>query len=488
MLFKKLFDNLDISDQSSQYDENIQINKIEIDSRNVEPGDIFVCISGTSIDSHDYAVDAVKKGAVCIVAERNIENVNVPLILVEDSRKALAVISSNFYGHPEKRLKIIGITGTNGKTTTTYLVKSVLQHAGYKVALIGTNQNMIGDRILDSKLTTPNSIDLIKMFQEAVEEGCTHLVMEVSSHALEQSRVYGIQFEVAALTNITRDHLDYHGTFSKYVAAKSKIFSQCKFGLLNSDDDYYEEVIRLISDKLPFENRRVYGIRFGDLHTRNIEINNNGISYRAVSEKLNIDEKINVNIPGKFTVYNSLLAFGICLKLGINVQTISEGLTLAKSVKGRMELGDIPKHLGYSVIIDYAHTPDALENVLKSVREFTRNKLILIFGCGGNRDRTKRPIMGKIASQLADLVIVTSDNPRFEDPSTIIQDITNGISNMNKCVIIENRKEAIKYGLKVAQIGDVIVLAGKGHEIYQSTNGINSEFDEHKIIKELLHL
>ncbi len=453
---------------------DVEINGISYDSRKVKPGDVFVAITGFATDGHKYIKSAVQSGAACVVCERAPEESDIPYVVVEDSRAALAEMSKNFYNDPTSRLKLIGVTGTNGKTTVTHLVKTILEANGEKVGLIGTNKNMIGDISFRAERTTPEALELMEMFDEMVKAGCTYAVMEVSSHSLELQRVAGCRYETGAFTNLTQDHLDFHGTMENYFLAKKKLFEMCKFGVINCDDEYGQ---RLIKDcKCPLTS---YGIQGGDLAADNIEYSSNGISFDCAGRRFSL------SIPGKFSVYNALTAIGICKQCGVSDEVIISALKSTEGIKGRSEVVDCGGD--YTLLIDYAHTPDGLSNILNSVRGFAKGRIVVVFGCGGDRDSTKRPKMGKVAGRLADFCIVTSDNPRSEEPDAIIRDILGGMDDaMAEYVVIENRRDAIEYAITHAKTDDVIVLAGKGHEDYQILKDKTIHFDEREIVRDIL--
>lgn len=458
-----------------------EINKIEYDSREVKENDVFFCITGFKVDGHDFAQKALLNGASVIICEKELENLDLSsatVIKVSDSRKALAVAASNFYGEPSKKLKLIGITGTNGKTTSSYMIKNILEEAGFKVGLIGTIANYIGDKKIPSHRTTPESLELHKLFKEMVDEGVDYCVMEVSSHSLALNRVYGIEFDEGMFTNLTRDHLDFHKTFENYYNAKLMLFKNSKASIINIDDEYGEKVFEDISG-----NKITYGIKdTSDVKAKNIHMHSKGISF-DLCYKDDI-RTINLSMPGKYNVYNALGSAAVCLNEKIDIEKIQNGLKNV-FVPGRCEIVTKDYDLGFEVIIDYAHTPDGLENILRTAREFTKGRLITVFGCGGDRDKTKRPIMGKISGKLSDISIITSDNPRTEDPDAIIEDILKGIESDNY-VVIENRKEAIKKAIKIAKKDDVIVVAGKGHEDYQELNNMVIHFDEREVIADII--
>lgn len=458
-------------------DATAEVRGIAYDSRAVQPGDVFVCIKGFATDGHGYVQKAVENGAAAIVAQDPV-SASVPVIYVSDSRLALAQMSKIYYGCPDEKMKIIGITGTNGKTTVTYLIKHILELGGAKVGLIGTNQNMIGDAVLETERTTPESKELYAMFADMAAAGCSHVVMEVSSHALCLNRVGGIRFAVGVFTNLTQDHLDFHGDMENYYLAKAKLFSVCEKSVVNTDDAYGKRIAALAPSLLSYSIDTA-----SSLQASEIEISAKGVLYDAAFEGKKTS--VHIAIPGKFSVYNSLAALGCVLQLGIDIDTAVRALLTAKGVKGRAEV--VPTDTDYTVLIDYAHTPDGLENILSTVNEFKKAHVITLFGCGGDRDRTKRPLMGEMAARLSDFVVVTSDNPRTEDPEAILDDIMPGVLKTDcPYVRIASRREAIAYALEHARTDDIIVLAGKGHETYQILNTGKIHFDEREVVKALL--
>ena len=454
-----------------------EISSVEYDSRKVKKGSLFVAICGYETDGHLYIDSAVKNGAAVVLAQKEV-SAAVPVIYTEDTRRALALSSAAFFGNSADRLKIIGVTGTNGKTTVTYLVKKVLELAGVKAGIIGTNQNVVGDEVLEAGRTTPESLDLHALFKKMEDAGATHVIMEVSSHALALSRTYGINFEVGAFTNLTQDHLDFHKTFEEYYKAKSKLFGQCRRGAVNIDDEYGERMVR--DSEAPV---LTYGITDkADIRAENIRLSERGVIFDV--KYGGKTHEVRLGIPGKFSVYNALTAICVCLQLGIDFEDIIKGLILAKGVRGRAEV--VPLSAPFTVIIDYAHTPDGLENIINTVRGFAQGRVITLFGCGGDRDKTKRPIMGDIAGSLSDFAVVTSDNPRTENPSLIIKDILEGMKAYEgKYAAIEDRTEAIRYAMEHAERGDVIILAGKGHETYQILPTGKIDYDERVIVKKI---
>ena len=453
------------------------ITGITCDSRQVKAGFAFVCINGAKADGHDYAEKALENGAAVIIAERDLGLKSQ--ITVPDTHAAYADMCAKWFGNPADSLKLLGVTGTNGKTSVTYMMKKILEKSGYKVGLIGTIQNMIGDEIIAAHNTTPNAYELNSLFALMKAKGCTYVIMEVSSHALDQSRVYRLNFEAAMFTNLTQDHLDYHITMENYLAAKKKLFGMCKTAVINSDDPYSEELVKGLDCK-------IITYSLGDSSTYSAK----GVNYRPASvdyEFVSDSEigHIKVNTGGKFTVYNSLCAAACAVEIGIPLSSVASALLDLKGVKGRAEV--VPTGRDFTVIIDYAHTPDGLKNILSTFRECKKNRLISVFGCGGDRDKTKRPIMGNIAAHFSDYAIVTSDNPRTENPRAIIEDILEGMKGAVIPVkVIENRTEAIKFAVSIAQKDDIIVLAGKGHETYQILNTGTIHLDEREVVAEAL--
>ncbi|MCM8711004.1 UDP-N-acetylmuramoyl-L-alanyl-D-glutamate--2,6-diaminopimelate ligase [Clostridium sp. SYSU_GA19001] len=477
MRLKDLLKNLNYSIVSGQ--EDIDINKVEYDSRKVHAGDVFFCIKGFKVDGHEFAKKAVMQGAAAVVCEEVLDSVDsCTVVRVEDSRKALAVASSNFYGEPWKSLKMIGITGTNGKTTSTYMMKAILEEAGFKVGLIGTVANYIGDKKIPSHRTTPESLELHELFKEMLDNKVTHCVMEVSSHSLSLDRVFGIEFSEGIFTNLTQDHLDFHKTFENYYEAKLKLFNSSSTAIINIDDEYGKKVYKDVSCR-----KISYGVDgISDIMAKNIYIHSKGVEFDI--QYKNQMEHIMLNIPGKYNVYNALGSAAACLNEGVSLKAVKKGLERV-FVPGRCEIVTKDYNLDFEVIVDYAHSPDGLENILKTVREFTKGRLITVFGCGGDRDKTKRPIMGRIASSLSDITVITSDNPRSEDPEAIIDDILKGVKG-NNYVVIENRREAIEKAIKIAKKDDIILVAGKGHEDYQEFKHGIIRFDEREIIADII--
>lgn len=459
--------------------EDMEIADVAYDSRKAAPGSAFVAIRGFESDGHRYIPQAVEKGASCVICEEE-PAADVPYVIVRDSRLALAVISRNLFGDPAAEMVMIGVTGTNGKTTTTYLIKHLLeQKRGATVGLIGTNGNMIGSEFIHTERTTPESYELQKLLREMADAGCTHVVMEVSSHSLVLHRVATLRFAVGIFTNLTQDHLDFHKTMEEYARAKSLLFSMCDRAVINLDDEWSGYMLEHCKcPALTFSE----GER-GDLTAHEIELASSGVSFTAgyMGEK----RRVKLGIPGLFSVYNALGVMGAGLCLGISLADCADSLASAKGVKGRVEV--VPTDGDYTILIDYAHTPDALENVLRSMRKVTKGRLVALFGCGGDRDRTKRPIMGRIAAENADFVVVTSDNPRTEEPEAIIADIVAGMEGTSTPrEVITSRPDAIEWAIEHHRSGDVIVLAGKGHEDYQIVGHTKHHMDEREIVADIL--
>ncbi len=460
----------------AEYGE-IEISGITVDSREVKPGYAFICIKGARSDGHKFAQNAIDSGAAVVVTEEDLKLQNQ--ILVKDTHIAYSQMSAKWFNNPTKSLKLIGVTGTNGKTSVTYMLKKILEAQGHKVGLVGTIQNMIGDEIIETKNTTPGAYELNSLFSKMKESGCTYVVMEVSSHALDQARVYDLDFEVAIFTNLTQDHLDYHETMENYLEAKKKLFKMCKKAVINLDDEYAPQLMEGLDCE-------IITYSLGDNSTYSAKAINykpSSVVYELVGN--NTINHIKVNTGGRFTVYNSLCAIISAVELGFDVCKVVNALASLEGVKGRAEV--VPTNKDFTVIIDYAHTPDGLKNILSTFRECEKNRLTVLFGCGGDRDKTKRPIMGSVAARYADFVIVTSDNPRTENPSEIIDDILVGMEGtVTPYKVIENRIEAIKYAVKSAVANDIIVLAGKGHETYQILKDETIHLDEREVIAEAL--
>jgi len=466
---------------------DIEIENIESDSRKVTKNGLFFAIKGFAVDGTDYINSAVENGAIAVVIEdekdiKKIEKINdITVALVPDIRKAMAISACNFYDNPSKKLRLVGVTGTKGKTTTTFMVKEILEKQGYKVGLIGTIANYIGEVCLgDSSRTTPESIELQKLFARMVEEKCQVAVMEVSSQSLKLDRVYGCDFDIGVFTNFSEDHISEHEhpDMEDYFKSKCKLFDMCKTAFINVDDLYGEKLKKIIPCEFA-----TYGIDNScNLLAKDITITNSYVDFKVKLTDRN--ERVKVDIPGRFTVYNALAAISIALKLGCSSENIKEALLEIK-VPGRSEL--VPNKKGLTIMIDYAHSPESLENILSAVKSYTRGKVISVFGCGGDRDTSKRAIMGEISGRIADYTIITSDNPRTEKPKLIVEEIESGMKKTNgKYEVVVDRIEAIKTAINMAGKTDIIVLAGKGHEPYQEINGVKYPFDERKIVNDII--
>lgn len=470
-------------------DLNIDISNIDSDSRNIKGNGLFVAIKGFDVDGHNYIKEAIKRGAVAVIASIDADKKllkeimdKVTLILAPDTRLALAICACNFYDNPSRKFKLVGITGTKGKTTTSFMVKRILEKAGKKVGLVGTIATYIGDEKLeDSDRTTPESIKLQQLFSRMARENCEVVIMEVSSQSLKLHRVAGCDFDIGVFTNFSEDHISAkeHPDMKDYFESKLKLFDMCKIGFVNSDDLQTAKIPRLLPDK----NISTYGIdNYCNLLAKDITITNSFVDYKVKIGTRN--ERIKIDIPGRFSVYNSLAAIAITTKLGCGAEEIKEAL-LDLKVPGRSELVENKKEL--TIMIDYAHSPESLENILSAVKSYTKGRVISLFGCGGDRDSGKRPLMGEISGKIADFTIITSDNPRTEDPEKIVKQIEEGMKKTKgKYICIVDRIEAIKYAIKMANKNDIIVLAGKGHEPYQEINGVKHPFDERIIVNDII--
>ena len=458
-----------------------EITGVCYDSRRVKNGDLFVAVRGYESDGHKYIPMAVEKGCAAVLCEEAPAG-NVPYVQTDDSRLGLALAARNFYGDPSREMKVIGITGTNGKTTSTYLLKHVLEQTlGAKVGLIGTIQNMIGDEILHTERTTPESFELQKLFADMRDAGCTHVIMEVSSHALVLHRADQIRFSAAVFTNLTEDHLDFHKTMDAYCDAKAMLFRRCETGAVNVDDAYAKRIMEQADCRLLTYSAQG---KPASLMAEHVELFSDRVEFDAVYQ--NERASVTLGIPGIFSVYNALGVIAAALALNIPLQKIADALRTAQSVKGRVEVVPTPGK-DYTVLIDYSHTPDSLENILKAVRGFCTGRVIAVFGCGGDRDPYKRPVMGKIAAELSDLAIVTSDNPRTEDPYKILRQILAGMQDTETPYeVIESRVSAIGRAMELARKNDVIVLCGKGHETYQEIGHEKHHLDEREVVASYL--
>ena len=478
MKLRELIKNLSIIEMNA--DAELEISGVSYDSRKTKKGDMFVAIRGFEADGHKFIPKAVENGAAVILCEEK-PSCDIPYVLVSDSRYGLAIVSRDFFGDPASEMTMIGITGTSGKTSSSYLIKHMLESKlDAKVGLIGTNGNMIGDEFLHTEHTTPESYELHKLFRHMADSGCTHVVMEVSSHSLTLERVAGIHFDVALYTNLSQDHLDFHGTMEEYAAAKRKLFSMCSLGCFNLDDAWADFMRDGASCRtMTFSTEK----NEADLVAKDIRLTADGVRFASVSgDEISITK---LGIPGMFSVYNALGTMSVGLALGLSLADCSDAMSSAKGVKGRLEI--VPTGRDFSVVIDYSHKPDALEKVLKTLKPVTRGRLIALFGCGGDRDKLKRPIMGRIAADNADLVVVTSDNPRTEDPDEIIREIVAGMKDKRTPTkVICDRREAIAWAIDNAAPGDVLLLAGKGHEDYQVVGHEKHHMDEREIVADCL--
>ncbi|HJA19796.1 MAG: UDP-N-acetylmuramoyl-L-alanyl-D-glutamate--2,6-diaminopimelate ligase [Lachnospiraceae bacterium] len=464
--------------------DEAEVTTLVNDSRKVDAGSVFVCISGAVSDGHKFAADVAAKGAAAVVVEKDVEvPADVTVIRVQDTRYALALMSAAYFGYPAEKLKIIGITGTKGKTTTTYMIRSILEGVGHKVGLIGTIEAIIGDEKIPAANTTPESFTIHQYFARMLEAGCDSVVMEVSSQGLMLHRTAGIPFEIGIFTNLGRDHIgpNEHKDFEDYKRCKAMLFQQCRLGIANVDDKYFHDIFKNATCRV-----ETFGFSaHADLRAENVQLVSRpgylGVAYH-VSGLMDFD--VEIDIPGTFSVYNSLTAIAVCRHFGVPVEKIKEALKKAK-VKGRIEMIKVSDE--FTLMIDYAHNAMSLESLLTTLKEYHPKRLVCLFGCGGNRSKDRRYEMGEVSGRLADLTIITSDNPRFEEPQAIIDDIKIGIGRTDgKYVEICDRKEAIKYAIQHGQPGDVIVLAGKGHEDYQEIKGVKYPMDERVLIAEVL--
>ena len=479
MKLQELIKNLNVLEINA--DPELEISGVSYDSRAAQKGDLFVAIKGFEADGHRFIPKAAENGAVAVLCEKK-PKIDIPYVLVSDSRYGLAIVSRDFFGNPAAEMKMIGITGTSGKTSSSYLIKHMLESKlDAKVGLIGTNGNMIGDEFLHTEHTTPESYELHKLFRHMADSGCTHVVMEVSSHSLTLERVAGIHFDVALYTNLSQDHLDFHGSMEEYAAAKKALFNMCELGCFNLDDAWAEFMMEGAACRsMSFSAEK----NTADLIAKDIRLTADGVRFAAVcGDELCLTK---LGIPGMFSVYNALGVMSVGLALGISLADCADAMSSAKGVKGRLEI--VPTGRDFSVVIDYSHKPDALEKVLKTLKPVTRGRLIALFGCGGDRDKLKRPIMGQIAADNADMVVVTSDNPRTEEPEEIIRDIVAGIKNKRTPTkVICDRREAIAWAIDNAAPGDVLLLAGKGHEDYQVIGHEKRHMDEREIVADCLN-
>ncbi len=474
MKLKKLTEGLGYT--ACPCDEEVTL--ITDDSRKVTEGCLFVCIKGANFDGHTVAEQALSNGAVAVVTEYDLGLERQ--IIADNTRSAYCKLSAAFFGHPEDKLEIVGVTGTNGKTTTCFILKGIFDNLGIKSGLIGTVKNMVDDKEYPASFTTPTAFELFSLLSDMVDAGCEYCFMEVSSQALDQKRVDAIRFSAAVFTNLSRDHLDYHGTIENYMAAKKQLFSMTNMAIVNFDDPAGREMLDGV------DCRRITYSAVSDQSSycaKNIRTKPDAVEYELLS-----DSKIGrarFCVPGNFSVYNSMAAVICAIELGIGFDDALEALAKCRAVKGRAEV--VPTDTDYTVIVDYAHTPDGLENVLTSLKELADGRLICVFGCGGDRDKTKRPLMGEIAEKYADLSVVTSDNPRSEDPDAIIEDILKGMKDSSKYIVEPDRRKATAKALKKAKAGDIVLLAGKGHETYQILASGKIHYDEREVVAEILN-
>lgn len=455
------------------------IEGIAYDSRRVRPGELFVCIRGLTHDGHHFAAEAVAKGASALVVEEPL-GLGVPEVLVPSARAAMGQIAAAFYGDPSRRLRMVGVTGTNGKTTTTYLVRSALERAGRRTGLVGTVEQVTGASRHEASRTTPESVDLQRLLREMLDSGCQACVMEVSSHGLVLERTEGTEFDVAVFTNLTQDHFDFHNSFEEYFEAKARLFRSLRGGertgvkrekraVVNLDDPHAARFIEAAGAPVV-----TYGIESAaDFRAESIQVSPRGVRYVARTPAGPVE--VELRLPGRFNVYNSLAALAVSYVEGIDLETAAGGMA-GTVVPGRFE--PVEEGQPFAVIVDYAHSPDSLENVLRTARSLTGGRLLCVFGAGGDRDRTKRPLMGSVAARLADVVIITSDNPRSEDPAAICSEIQAGAKGAARCEIVLDRREAIRKAIGEAAPGDLVLIAGKGHETYQEVNGVKLHFDD----------
>lgn len=486
MKLNNLLKNVDILNIIG--DTDIEIKDITSNSKDVKDKTLFVAIRGEKFDGHDFVGEAIENGASCVILEKDVHiKKNVTKIITCNTRSALGIVSSNFYGNPSDKLKLVGITGTNGKTTITYLCRNVFQYVGFKTALLGTIKNIINEETIATNLTTVDPVQLQKHLNYAVSQGVDWVFMEVSSHGLAQERVKGTKFDICVFTNLTQEHLDYHKDMENYFQAKLKLFTE--YGknsfksVINIDDEYGMRVIDILKrNKNEFIT---YGInRLADIQAKNVQLQPTGTKFEIIyqGKKINIELKL----IGRFNVYNALATFGVGILGNLDIDKIRYALNNALPIRGRMEKVDIKKN--FHVFVDYAHTPAGLKEILQSTREFCKGKIISVFGCGGDRDKTKRPVMGEIASLYSDFTIITSDNPRSEDPQKIVQEIEAGFlkNNSTNYEIIVDRYSAIKKALLMAQKDDVVLIAGKGHENYQIFKDKTIHFDDREVVNEII--
>lgn len=482
MILKEVLNGLEIEEIKGSLEK--EISGVAFDSRVVSNDYLFVAIKGFKSDGHDYIEQVINKGATAIIVENDVKvKEDITIIKLKDSRASLSKVSANFYGNPSKYMDMIGITGTNGKTTITYLIKSIFEKSSKRTGIIGTIGNIIDGELIKTENTTPESTIIQKSLRDMVDANVDSCVMEVSSHSLDLKRVEDCNFDVGVFTNLSRDHLDYHETLENYFEAKLKLFFMTKrANIINNDDSYGAEIVNRIANlNTP---TITYGIeKKSDIFATNIDYHLEGVKFTLNTPKGKID--IHLNIPGEFSVYNALAAASCGYVYDISLEDIRDGLEMVEGVKGRFEI--VPTNRDFTVIIDFAHTPDGLEKVLTTIEQFAEGRVVTLFGAGGNRDRTKRPIMGETVAKHADFLIVTSDNPRNEDPEKIIEDIIEGVEKVSKNYIsIVDRREAIRYAIENAKPKDIILLAGKGHETYTIIKDEVLPFDERQIVLNIL--
>lgn len=481
MLLQYLLENFENADVIGN--TNIEINKIEYDSKKIEANDIFVAIKGFAEDGNAYIQEAIQRGACAIIIENDIdisslELISQTVIKVEDTRIALAKISATYYDYPAKKLKLIGVTGTKGKTTTAYMIRDILNASSKRTGMIGTIYNTYANVQKEATRTSPESLDLQRLLREMVDAQMEFVVMEVSSHALALNRVYGLHFIISVFTNLSEEHLDFHGTMDAYLQAKSKLFEMSDFAMINGDDIYTPRLRKMIPCKIA-----TYGLDNAvNVTAADVRVNAGYVEYKMYVNKML--ETITVPIPGRFTVYNSLAAIGVCSLLNCQMDAILLALANVR-VPGRSEVINVGKT--FTVMVDYAHNASSLEAILSSIKKYVKGRIILVFGCGGNRDKEKRPVMGEIAGRLADFTVITTDNPRNESPKVIMSDIEQGMKQTRGLYkMIENRKQAIAFAMKIAWKNDIVLIAGKGHETYQELkNNKKVSFDERKVVAQI---
>lgn len=484
MLLSELLKNSNLSYTSTNEIDYKSINVIDItrDTRQVIEGSLFIAVIGLKVNGHDLIDDAIKKGAKVIIHSKDINDIKegIAYIKVEDTRECMAIIAKTFFNIQDDDLTFLGVTGTNGKTTSTYMMKHILEHAGNKVGLIGTIANYIGEKMIPTSMTTPEAIELFRLIKDMKEANCKYCLMEVSSHASDMGRVEGLNFSRGMFTNLTQDHMDYHKTFENYYNAKFKFIKNAETTVINCDDKYGKKMLDTLHENSNDDKVVTsYGVNDGYVRAKNLDLQANGSTFDLyIGDELK--GKVKLHIPGLYNIYNALGVIGMLVVYGyVSVEDVIEGFDTMKAVSGRCERVYHDK-MNSTIVVDYAHTPDGLENILETMKEVVNGKLITVFGCGGDRDKTKRPLMGAIAEKYSDVVIVTSDNPRTEEPSKIIEDILEGIRDSH--TVIEDRKEAIEYACKIASKDDIVVIAGKGHEDYQIIGTVKHHFSDKETV------